>query len=181
MAAQPQFQLHKLYIKDASFQIPEGSVIFQNEWAPELNVEVNTQATKLNEQNTFEVALKIKATVKSSNKLAFEAEVQQAGIFEITDLPKEQLENALGAYCPNLLYPYLREAISDLVTRGGFPQLSLAPINFEMLYQQQRQNGGEFFVNGAEPTAERSAKTAPATEEKKLKKTAATAKTKKKK
>ena len=142
----PQFQIHKIYIKDVSFQIPDGAQAFQLEWAPELNIEINTEAKPLTEANTHEVILTIKCTVNTKDKPAFVTEVQQAGIFEIANVSDEQLRQALGAYCPNVLYPYLREVISDVVTRGGFPQLSLAPINFDMLYEQQMQqqaNGTE--------------------------------------
>lgn len=136
--AEPQFQLHKLYIKDATFSTPNAQKAFLSEWKPELKVEIDTQATKLPEDNTHEVVLKVNCTVKSGDVEAFEVEVEQAGIFEIHNLPEDQLELTLGTYCPNLLYPYLRETVSDLVMRGGFPQLSLAPINFEVLYQQQQ-------------------------------------------
>jgi len=134
---EPQFQIHKIYIKDVSFQIPDGVKAFQLEWAPELNIEIHTEAKPLAEANTHEVVLAIQCTVNTQSKPAFVAEVKQAGIFEISNVSDEQLRQAVGAYCPNVLYPYLREAISDVVTRGGFPQLSLAPINFDMLYEQQ--------------------------------------------
>ncbi len=141
---EPQFQIHKIYIKDVSFQIPDGAKAFQTEWTPELNIEIHTEAKPLEETNTHEVILSIKCTVNTKDKPAFVTEVQQAGIFEISNVSDEQLRQALGAYCPNVLYPYLRETISDVVTRGGFPQLSLAPINFDMLYEQQmqQQTGG---------------------------------------
>ena len=136
---EPQFQIHKVYVKDSSFEIPEGTAAFQQDWAPELNVEINTTGKPLTEKNTHEVVLTIKCTVNCKDKPAFIAEVQQAGIFEISHVSDEQLRHAIGAYCPNVLYPYLRETISDMVMRGGFPQLSLAPINFDMMYEQQMQ------------------------------------------
>lgn len=132
-----QVQLMKIYVKDASLQIPSGVKAFQLEWNPELNVEINTQSKPLAEQNIHEVALKIKCTVKCKNEVAFVTEVDQAGLFMVNGLDESALRHALGAFCPNILYPFLREAIGDMVLRAGFPQLNLAPINFDVLYQQQ--------------------------------------------
>ncbi len=132
-----EFQIQKIYIKDMSFEIPHGAKAFQSEWQPELDVDIQTQTNKL-ENDTHEVILTVKCTVKCSDQTAFIAEVEQAGVFTVTGLNEEQLGHALGAYAPNILYPYLREAISDMVMKGGFPQLSLAPVNFDMLYEQQK-------------------------------------------
>ncbi len=138
-AQQPQSQLkiHKLYIKEASYEIPEGVAGFSQEWAPELNVELHTQTKALSEKNTHDVVLTVKCTVNNQQKPAFVVEVQQAGIFEVLAPNEAELHRTLGTLCPNLLYPYLREVVSNLVLKGGFPQLSLAPINFELIYQQQ--------------------------------------------
>jgi preprotein translocase subunit SecB len=87
----------------------------------------------------FEIVLTVEADVKTAKSDAFKAEVQQAGIFLISNMKEEQLDHAQYAFCPNILYPYAREAISDLVARGGFPQLCLAPVNFDMIYQQKQQ------------------------------------------
>ena len=138
-ATESQFQIHKLYIKDVSFQIPNPKDIFKAEWAPELNVEVQNSTKALAEENTHESVLTVKCSVKSGGKEAFTCEVQQAGIFSITGLEEAQLKHTLGAYAPSVLYPYLREVVTDLVMKGGFPQLSLAPINFELLYQQEQE------------------------------------------
>lgn len=132
-----QFQIHKLYLKDLSYQMPGGTESFRSNWAPELNVEIQTQSKPLAEKDTHEVVLSSKCTVNTEGKAAFVIEAQQAGIFTISNLDEAQLRQALAVFCPNLLYPYLRETISNLVMKGGFPQLSLAPINFEALYQQE--------------------------------------------
>lgn len=132
------FNIHKIYMKDVSFQIPAGSEVFTAEWQPELNVEVSSASKALAEKDTHEVVLTVKCSVKSGGKEAFTVEVQEAGIFTVTGLDEAQLRHTLGAFCPNLLYPYLREVVSDMVTKGGFPQLNLAPINFEMLYEQEQ-------------------------------------------
>lgn len=137
MAEQPQFQIHKLYVKDASFRIPDPATTFASEWKPDLNVSLNINTQPLPENNTHEVALKITCKITSNKKDAFEVEVEQAGIFELNNITGDQLDRALKAYCPNLLYPYVREAISSLVINGGFPQLTLAPVNFDALYQEQ--------------------------------------------
>lgn len=135
--AQSQLKIHKLYIKEASYEIPEGVASFRQEWAPELNVELHTETKALTEKNTHDVVLTVKCTVSSQQKPAFVVEVKQAGIFEILAPNEIELHRTLGTLCPNLLYPYLREVVSNLVLKGGFPQLSLAPINFELIYQQQ--------------------------------------------
>ncbi|WP_119342817.1 protein-export chaperone SecB [Facilibium subflavum] len=134
-----QFQIQKIYLKDVSFEIPKGATIFNQEWKPELSIALNTQVTTLPEDKMHEVVLTIEATVKCGEEEAFKAEVQQAGIFTIDNMADDQLEHAKHAFCPNLLYPYAREAISDLVAKGGFPQLCLAPVNFDSLYQQKQQ------------------------------------------
>lgn len=135
---QSPFQIHKIYIKDCTFEIPGGIEIFTQEWAPELNVQIGTTAKALAEKDTHEVTLNLKVEVKSNGKVAFNVEVDQAGVFAIQGLEEEQLHHTLGAFCPNLLYPYVRECITDLVMKGGFPQLNLAPINFDALYQQEQ-------------------------------------------
>ncbi len=137
-ANEPQIQIHKIYIKDMSLQIPEGSSTFRAEWQPELNVEIDHEAKALAEADTYEVTLRVKCIVNNQQKLAFEVEVFQAGIFGATQFDEAELQHALGSFCPNMLYPYLREAVSDIVMKAGFPQLSLAPINFDMLYEQRQ-------------------------------------------
>jgi preprotein translocase subunit SecB len=137
-AQQPQseFAIQKIYTKDMSFETPNAPEIFQDEWKPELNLNLQTVA-KLIEEDTYEVVLTVTVTVKSEGKMAFLCEVQQAGIFTLKDFPKEQMGIVQGSVCPSILFPYAREAVSDLVARGGFPQLLLAPINFDALYAQQ--------------------------------------------
>lgn len=134
---EPQFQIHKLYIKDVTFQVPEGILAFQNEWNPNLSVDLDYSTNNLPEKDSYEVILKIKTKVESGDKAIFNVEVHQAGIFTVSNIEKSQLEHALGSYCPNILYPYAREVISDIIMKGGFPQLCLAPINFDLLYQKK--------------------------------------------
>lgn len=147
-ASEQQFGIQRIYTKDVSFETPNSPSIFQSEWKPEVNLEIGTKTTKL-QDDTHEVELNLTATVKSSDKTAFLVEIKQAGIFTIRNLENEQLSHLLGSFCPNILFPYAREAISSIVNRGGFPPLYLAPINFDALYaqQQSQQATGSESVN----------------------------------
>src|SRR5215216_483163 len=127
-----QFVIQRLYLKDTSFEAPSAPEIFQKQWKPELNLDLNTEHKEL-EANVYEVVLTVTATVKNENTVAFLAEVKQAGIFSIQNVPEQQLDHLLGSFCPNILFPYARETITSNVLRGSFPQLILAPINFDML------------------------------------------------
>jgi preprotein translocase subunit SecB len=129
------FTIQRIYVKNLSLESPNSPLIFQQEWKPTVDVQLNASTNKLAE-NIFEVKLSLTVTAKVQDKVAFLAEIDQAGIFSIT-LTDEQLNRVLGSYCPNILFPFAREGISDLITRGGFPPLYLAPINFDALYEQQ--------------------------------------------
>ena len=141
-APEMNFVIQRIYVKDASFEAPHAPQIFKDEWKPEVNVDLQTKTNDL-EESIHEVVLHLTVTVKMGEKTAFLVEVQQAGIFTIKGFPKEQTHQALGAMCPTILYPYARETISDLVTRGGFPQLLLAPVNFDALYLQHQKQKQE--------------------------------------
>ena len=133
---QAEFVIQKVYFEDTSFESPNSPIIFKEEWSPEANIDLNTESKKLDD-NTYQVALTVTVTAKSKDKTAFVAEVKQSGIFTVTGIDnEEQMGQILGAYCPSTLFPYARETISGLVNRGGFPQLNLAPINFDALYAQ---------------------------------------------
>lgn len=139
-AQQPevQFMIQRIYMKDMSFETPNTPAIFQQQWEPELNLDLNNSFTKLDE-GVYEVVLTVTATVTNMKETAFLIEVKQAGIFTIQGAPEEQKDHLLGSFCPNILFPYAREAITSQVIRGSFPQLVLAPINFDALYMQQLQ------------------------------------------
>ena len=136
--AQPGFGIEKLYVKDASIEVPNAPQIFTERTAPQVNVELGNAAQKLDE-GIFEVAIKVTVTAKIGDKTAFLVEATQAGIFAIRNVPDENLELILAVTCPNILFPYAREAVSDMVTRAGFAPVLLNPINFEALYMQQKQ------------------------------------------
>ena len=131
-----QFMIQRVYIKNLSYETNNTPAVFQEKWEPELNLDINTEHNELDKE-VFEVVLKVTATVTNNGKTAFLVEVDQAGIFTIQGPSKEQLDHLLNSFCPSLLFPYARETISSEVMRGSFPQLVLAPINFDALYMQQ--------------------------------------------
>lgn len=135
---QPVFGIEKIYIKDLSLEIPNAPQIFMQREAPKVSVELSHIASMLDE-GIFEVALTVTVTSKIEDKTVFLVEVAQAGIFQVRNIPQDSLEPVLSVTCPNILFPYAREAVSDLVTRAGFPPVLLNPINFEALYAQQQQ------------------------------------------
>lgn len=137
-AAQPVFQIEKLYVKDLSLEIPNAPRIFLEREAPQVDIQIHTQGNPVDE-GVFEVVLTVTVTAKIKEKTMFLAEVGQAGIFQIRNVPQQEIEPILGVVCPNILFPYAREAVSDVITRAGFPPVILSPMNFEALYQQQRQ------------------------------------------
>jgi preprotein translocase subunit SecB len=135
---QPAFGIEKLYIKDASIEVPNAPQIFTDRTAPQVSVEIANAAQKLDE-GIFDVSIKVTVTAKVGDKTAFLVEVAQAGIFVVRNMPEENMEPVLAVACPNILFPYAREAVSDMVTRAGFAPVLLNPVNFEALYFQQKQ------------------------------------------
>lgn len=135
---QRQFLIQRIYTKDISFETPNSPAVFTVEWNPQYNLDFNTQATPLGNDH-FEVVLTITVTAKNGEEVGFLIEVQQAGIFLIQGFPEQEMGPMLGAFCPNTLFPYVREVVSDLVSKGSFPQLLLSPINFDMIYAQRQQ------------------------------------------
>src|SRR3990167_7645343 len=136
----PQFEIQRIFTKDISFEAPNTPHTFVEEWKPEVTLNLETKSNKV-QDNLHEVVLSITATVNSNKKTAFLIEVHQAGVFMINGFTNDQLHQMLGSFCPNILFPYAREVISDMVVRGGFPQLILAPVNFDALYAQHMQQG----------------------------------------
>ncbi len=133
-----QFAIQKIYTRDISFETPNSPQVFTEKWEPSVSVDLATNGQRLAD-GVHEVVLSVTVTAKVKERTAYLAEVQQAGIFNIAGLQEQELAHALGSFCPNILFPYAREAVSDLVLRGGFPQLILAPVNFDALYQQHVQ------------------------------------------
>ena len=131
------FSIEKIYVKDISFEAPNVPEIFKDEWKPVITLNMDIASNKLS-TDIYEVCLKLTITNKINEKIAFLVEVSQAGIFTIKGFQDEQIKAFAGIMCPQILFPYARESISDLTGRGGFPPLYLAPINFESLYQQNK-------------------------------------------
>lgn len=132
----PQLGLERIYVKDLSLEVPSAEV-FTKEWQPELDINLTTVASDLDEDHK-EVVLTVSVTANNAGSVAFIAEVQQAGIFLLKNIPEADMQHLLNAYCPNILFPYAREVISDIVTRGSFPQLLLAPVNFDQAFLQSQ-------------------------------------------
>jgi len=141
-AQQPGFGIEKIYVKDASLEIPHAPQIFTDRTQPQVSIELGNFAQQI-EENIFEVAIKVTVTSKIADKTVFLVEVTQAGIFQISNVPAENIELIVGITCPNILFPYAREAVSDLVVRAGFQPVLLNPINFEALFAQQKQQEAE--------------------------------------
>lgn len=138
---QPQieFMIQKIFVKDMSFESPNVPEMFKSKWQPNAEIEMNTAASKLDEDN-HEVTLTVTITAKCDDKVAFLVEAKQSGIFTIKGIQDgPEKEHLLGSYCPSVLFPYAREVVSGLVSRGGFPDLQLAPVNFDALFMQQQQ------------------------------------------
>lgn len=129
-----QVLLQKIYVKDASLEVPMAPQVFARQWQPQLDVQVNTEL-KTVDADTFQVVLAVTVTAKLGADVAFLVETHQAGIFTVRGFASEDERRAvLGGYCPGLIFPFARETVADLVQRAGFPQLLLQPINFEALY-----------------------------------------------
>lgn len=153
--AQPQensFSIQRVYIKDISFETPNVPQIFQKEWKPEVNIELNTSSNLIDE-NIYEVSLRVTLTTKSNNEIAYICEVTQSGIFSVLGFSGNQLQHCLGAFCPNILFPYARETISSLVNKGTFQPINLDPVNFDALfmsYLEQQNNANTQLENSVD-------------------------------
>lgn len=146
--AQPVFSIEKIYVKDLSLEIPNAPGVFLQREQPQIEVQLHSEGQAVDD-GIFQVVLTVTVTAKSSDKTMFLVEAAQSGIFQIRNVPQQDLEPVLAIACPNILFPYARETISDTVNRAGFPPVLLAPVNFEALYQQrmaQQQQGSESSV-----------------------------------
>jgi len=136
--SQPLFNMEKIYVKDVSLEIPNAPQIFLERENPEIDVQLQTQAAAL-EEGVFEVSVMATVTAKVGEKVMFLIEAKQAGIFQMRNIPLAEMEPIMAVMCPNILFPYLREVVSDMSVRAGFAPVLLNPINFDVLYQQQKQ------------------------------------------
>lgn len=134
----PVFSIEKIYMKDLSAEVPNGPQMFLEREPPSVEVGVRSEAKPLSQEGLFEVVLTVAVTAKIKDKTLFLIEAAQAGIFQIRNVPQQDLGALLGIACPNTLFPYAREAVSAAITRAGFPPVVLAPMSFEAIYQQQQ-------------------------------------------
>lgn len=140
---QVQFAIQRIYAKDISFETPSSPAIFRKEWKPDLKLDLNVKHEKI-EDGVYEVVLTLTATNKVEDDVAFLCEVHQAGIFTIGEEVQDgQLAHMLGSFCPNILFPYARECVASLVNRATFPQLNLAPVNFDAIFARHMQQQAE--------------------------------------
>ena len=137
-----QFSIQKIYVKDISFETPNTPDAFKMEWKPVVDMNITNEATPLGD-DLFDVVLSVTLTVKIDDKVIYLVEINQAGIFLIKNFPEDLLSRMLATSCANILFPFAREAISDTVVRGGFPQLLLSPVDFYALYEKQREQASE--------------------------------------
>ncbi|WP_333699544.1 protein-export chaperone SecB [Rivihabitans pingtungensis] len=133
---QPVFSIEKIYVKDLSLEIPHAPQIFLEREQPEIDMQLATEGKQL-EDGVFEAVITVTVTAKLGEKVMFLVEAAQAGIFQIRGVAEEEISGVLAVACPNILFPYVRETVSDVVNRAGFPPVLLSPINFEALYAQQ--------------------------------------------
>lgn len=134
---QPVFNIEKIYVKDMSLEIPHAPGIFLQREQPQIDMQLHNDSSKVDD-GYFEATITVTVTAKLGDKTMFLAEATQAGIFQIRNVAEEDMEPVLGIGCPNILFPYVRETISDMVNRAGFPPVVLSPINFEVLYAQRQ-------------------------------------------
>ena len=135
---QPVFGIEKLYVKDISVEVPNAPEIFLEREAPQVEIQLNSAGRGLGD-GAYEVLLTVTVTAKLGEKTVFLVEVGQAGIFRVLNVPNEQIEPLIAVACPNILFPYARETVSDAVTRAGFSPVVLQPVNFEAMYMQRLQ------------------------------------------
>jgi preprotein translocase subunit SecB len=133
-----EFAIHRIYLKDLSYEAPNTPEQFKIEGEPVVDFELSTKHKHL-ATDIYEVVIKVSVTVKNKDKVAFLVELHQAGIFTLKQFPEERLQYMLGGYCPGLLFPYARALVSELVTHGTFPSFYLPPVNFDVIYQQNLQ------------------------------------------
>ena len=133
-----QFEIQKVYVKNISLETPNSPQVFREQLKPSVHMDIANSVDDLGD-NLYEVTLSVTATVSHGDKTVYLVEVQQAGIFLIADFPREIIGRTVATVCPNILFPFVRETVSDLVIRAGFPQLLLAPVNFDALYAQHQQ------------------------------------------
>lgn len=144
MSEQPQqsnaqFSIQRIYLKDCSFESPAAPAAFRGEWKPKVNLELNSRFSEVEEEH-YEVVLSLTITAREdqNDSVLYLVEIQQAGIFRVRGMERDVLQQTLGSFCPSVLFPYARETIDSIVSKGSFPPLMLAPVNFDAIYEQAK-------------------------------------------
>ena len=149
-AAEPVFQIQRVYLKDLSLEQPNSPAILLEQQQPTVDIQLGVEAQNVTE-GIFEITVSATVQTKIDDRTVFLVEAKQAGIFEIRNLPEDQMGPILGIACPQIVYPYLRGNVADVIQRGGFPPVHLAEINFQAMYeQQQAQAAGEGIPSNAQ-------------------------------
>ena len=138
-SAQPSFSVEKLFVKDLSIEVPNAPKIYLEREAPQIEIQMNNAANPIDD-GFYEVLLTVTVSAKLGDKSVFLVEATQGGVFQIRNVPQQEMNVVLGVTCPNILFPYVREVVSDAVVRAGFPPVVLAPMNFEAIYQARQQS-----------------------------------------
>ncbi|GAB3768456.1 protein-export chaperone SecB [Ramlibacter monticola] len=146
----PVFQIQRVYMKEASLEQPNSPAILLDQEQPTVDIQLGVEAQQAAE-GVYEVAVSATVTTKIKDRTVFLAEVKQAGIFEIRNVPAEQMQSIMGSACPQIVYPYLRANVADMITRAGFPPVHLAEINFQAMYEQQQAQQAQQGQQGASP------------------------------
>jgi preprotein translocase subunit SecB len=141
-AAQPVFTIEKIYVKDLSVEVPNAPQVFLERDTPRVDIQLSTEAKPIDEGH-YNVVVSVTTTATLNDKTVFLVEAHQAGIFQVRNIPADSIEPVLSVTCPNILFPYVRETVSEAISRAGFPPFLLAPVNFEALYQQRLQQQGQ--------------------------------------
>jgi len=144
----PLFAVQRIYLKDVSFESPGSPHVFQKEWRPDVDVQINNGIEEI-EEGVYEVYMKITVDAQIDDEPVFIAEVVQAGIFTFQGFEEKKMEHIRGTLCPSILYPYAREAITDLVTKGSFPQFLLAPVNFDYVFRSSQDSASDQGQSGS--------------------------------
>jgi preprotein translocase subunit SecB len=134
-AADPEFSVERIYVRDVSFESPRAPEVFREQWQPNIQLDINTRANNLGEER-FEVILTVTVHAKAAGQTLMIVEVQQAGVFRIKGLAEDRLRRILATHCPGILFPYVRESVDSLVVKGGLPPLQLAPVNFDAMFDE---------------------------------------------
>jgi len=146
-----QFAIQRIYLKDLSFETPQGAAAFQKQWKPKVNQDLNTKTVKIDE-GIVEVSLRVTITMTDGDDTIYLVEAEQAGLFAIQGFNDEQMTQVLNTTCPNILFPYLRETLDNIITRGSFPALMLPPINFDALFASAVQQAADQAESDGEDT-----------------------------